>query len=296
MEKMNDLQDLLKHEIEDLQSAEEQIIEALPKMIEKASNPDLKKALQEHLQITEQHKARIEKIMQQLSSEGGESNRKKGILAGLFGSGKHVCKGMKGIIEEGETIVGSNISSEARDAAIIASAQKVEHYEICGYGTARTFAMELGLDQIARQLQQTLNEEYEADDLLTNLAVMRINEEAENAGDGSASASSGARSAGSRKEKAGREVEMEPVRNSRSGSSGRNESAGSGSKKNSGNTGAQPKTSGAPRGETARSSSSKTSSSRASASGTRGSQSSGRGNGGSSAGRGNAKSNSRGRR
>jgi ferritin-like metal-binding protein YciE len=182
MEKMNDLRDLLKHEIEDLQSVEEQIIDALPKMIDKANNPDLKRALSEHLNVTEQHKARLEKIMQNIGGNE-EAGKKKGILGGIFGTGKHVCKGMKGIIEEGEKIMSSDISPEALDAAIIASAQKAEHYEICGYGTARTFARQVGLEQVARQLEQTLNEEYAADDLLTNLAVIEVNEEAETPND-----------------------------------------------------------------------------------------------------------------
>src|SRR5215213_11705037 len=207
MEKMNDLRDLLKHEIEDLQSVEDQILEALPKMIDKANNPDLKKALSEHLKVTEQHKARLEKIVKNIGSGNDESNgKKKGILGGIFGGGKHVCKGMKGIIEEGEKIMGTDISPEALDAAIIASAQKVEHYEICGYGTARTFARELGMEQIARQLELTLNEEYAADDLLTNLAVIEVNEEAETSGDTiSASASSTGRSSGRTKERARQE-------------------------------------------------------------------------------------------
>ena len=114
-------------------------------MIEKASNPDLKKALTEHLNVTKQHKTRLEKVMQNLGSSGEDSKgKKKGILGGIFG-GKQECKGMKGIIEEGEKIMSSDISPEALDAAIIASAQKVEHYEICGYGTARTLAQGLDL-------------------------------------------------------------------------------------------------------------------------------------------------------
>jgi ferritin-like metal-binding protein YciE len=254
MEKMNDLRDLLKHEIEDLQSVEDQILEALPKMIDKANNPDLKKALQEHLQVTEQHKSRLEKIMKNIEPRNAESNGKKKGILGIFGNGKHVCKGMKGIIEEGEKIMSSDISPETLDAAIIASAQKVEHYEICGYGTARTFARELGMEQVAKQLEQTLNEEYEADDLLTNLAVMRINEEAETPGDSSASASSRGRSSGRVKEKANREMEMEPVSSSRTKSSGRGQT---GSNPNSNNqSSGQPKSSGAPRNETGRNSSS----------------------------------------
>jgi ferritin-like metal-binding protein YciE len=253
MEKMNDLSDLLKHEIEDLQSVEDQILEALPKMIDKAGNPDLKKALQEHLQVTQQHKSRLEKIMKDF--QGNESNGKKKGFLGIFG-GKQECKGMKGIIEEGEKIMSSDISPEALDAAIIASAQKVEHYEICGYGTARTFARELGMEQVAKQLEQTLNEEYQADDILTSLAVMRINEEAETPGGSSPSASSRGRSSGRVKEKANREMEMEPVSSRRSGSSGKSE-AGNKSRTSSGSqSSGQPKTSGTPRSESGRSGSS----------------------------------------
>lgn len=246
MEKMNDLRDLLKHEIEDLQSVEDQILEALPKMIDKANNPDLKRALSEHLKVTEQHKARLEKIMQNIKQGSEETKEKRKGILGIFGGGKHVCKGMKGIIEEGEKIMNTDISPEALDAAIIASAQKVEHYEICGYGTARTFARQLGMEQIARQLEQTLNEEYEADDLLTNLAVIEVNEEAETPGyNTSQAASSIGRSIGRVKERARQEVEMEPVNSSRSRSEGRN---GTGNRtKSDGNN--QPKSTGSPRGE-----------------------------------------------
>jgi ferritin-like metal-binding protein YciE len=292
MEKMNDLRDLLKHELEDLQSAEDQILEALPKMIDKANNPDLKKALSEHLKVTEQHKSRLEKIMKNMGGSEETNGKKKGILGGIFSGGKHVCKGMKGIIEEGEKIMGTDISPEARDAAIIASAQKVEHYEICGYGTARTFAREIGMEQLAKQLEQTLNEEYAADDLLTNLAVLEVNEEAETPNRGSVTGSSTSRSAGRVKEKSNRETEMEPVNASRSRSSSREES--SGSKSNTQNS-KQPKGSGSPRNENGRSSSS----SKKTVSNERGSKSSGRANGRStsSGGRGNtSKGNSRGGR
>jgi ferritin-like metal-binding protein YciE len=295
MEKMNDLRDLLKHEIEDLQSVEDQILEALPKMIDKANNPDLKRALSEHLKVTEQHKARLEKIMKDVHKGGEESNGKKKGILGIFGGGKHVCKGMKGIIEEGEKIMNTDISPEALDAAIIASAQKVEHYEICGYGTARTFARELGMEQIAKQLEQTLNEEYEADDLLTNLAVMGVNEEAETAGDnGSSSASSRGRSSGRVKEKANKEMEMEPVSSSRSRAAGRSETGNRSKSASNSRSGSQPGTSGSPRSESGRGNSSasvRTASGGGNASKTSGNSRS------SSAGRGGAsKGNSRGRR
>lgn len=230
MEKMNDLKDLLKHEIEDLYSVEEQILEALPKMIEKASNADLKRALKDHLKITEQHKSRLDKIQKSLME--GEEGKKKGFLSGLFG-GKHTCKGMQGIIEERNKIMNADISPEALDAAIIASAQKVEHYEICGYGTAKSFAWELGMEQLVKQLEQTLNEEYEADVLLTQLAEARVNLEAEK-GEGS-SASSRGRSAGRSKEKTGKAMEMEAVKTGRSESSVRENGSSSKSSSQRGN-------------------------------------------------------------
>jgi ferritin-like metal-binding protein YciE len=168
--KMNSLSNLLAHEIIDLYSAEEQIIEALPKMIEKAQNQDLKKGLKEHLKVTEQQKKRLEKVFKQLEQEDGSSEESLG---------DSQCLGMKGLIEEGEKIMGEEMEPDVMDAAIIASAQKIEHYEICGYGTAAAYARELGLNEIEKQLRQTLDEEYFADELLTEMAVGTVNEEAE---------------------------------------------------------------------------------------------------------------------
>src|SRR4028119_1437262 len=172
METMINLNDLLKHEIMDLYSAEEQIIEAMPAMIEKAKNPELKRALKEHLKITEEQKNRLDKIKQTFgegNGEGGESGESKGFFSRLFGggSGGEKGRGMEGLITEGEKIMAADITDEALDAAIIASAQKIEHYEICGYGTARAYARELQMFDVAELLEQTLDEEYEADDLLT---------------------------------------------------------------------------------------------------------------------------------
>ncbi len=190
METMINLNDLLKHEIMDLYSAEEQIIEALPGMIEKAKNPELKKALREHLKITEEQKNRLDKIKQsfgegEAEGEEEEGGEKKGFFFRLFGGGVEKCKGMQGLITEGEKFMKADITDEALDAAIIASAQKIEHYEICGYGTARAFAKELQLSEVERLLTQTLNEEYKADDMLTELAVGKLNLKAEQA-DGTA--------------------------------------------------------------------------------------------------------------
>ena len=181
MEKMSDLRDLLKHEIYDLYSAEEQIIKALPAMIEKANNWQLKKALQQHLQVTQKQLVRLDQVQGLLEDRPeAQVNEKKGLLARLF-KRNHVCKGMQGLIEEGEKVMTEEMSPEVLDAAIIASAQKIEHYEICGYGTARAFARELTLTEVTQLLEQTLYEEYEADDLLTELAVGRLNQKAETA-------------------------------------------------------------------------------------------------------------------
>lgn len=199
MEKLIDLRDLLKHEILDLHSAEEQIIEALPGMIDKASDTALKSALSEHLKITENHKKRLEDIQQKMleaePAEGGEETneengeegkqetKKPGFFSRIFGGGGQKCRGMEGLITEGNKMMGEDMSPEVLDAAIIASAQKIEHYEICGYGTARAFARELQLSDIANTLTETLNEEYTADDNLTQLAVSKLNIEAEFAED-----------------------------------------------------------------------------------------------------------------
>ena len=179
MDNMNHLRDLLVHEVHDLLSAEEQIIKALPAMISNASNTQLKQSLEQHLRITEQQRERLNQVRQLLrvgSEDANDSDR--GIFAGLFGSGNK-CKGMEGILTEGEKVMSIDMSPEVKDAAIIGAAQKVEHYEICGYGTAKAYAEELGLIDVAQLLQQTLMEEYDADDKLTALAVGSVNRQAE---------------------------------------------------------------------------------------------------------------------
>lgn len=185
MEKMIDLRDLLQHEIIDLYSVEEQIIDALPGMIEKAGNPTLKRLLNEHLKVTEKHKSRLDEIKQIMNTDKSTEQEEPGFFSRLFGgvSSEHQkCRGMEGIIEEGEKIISQDMSPEVLDAAIIASAQKVEHYEICGYGTAVAYARELRLYNVTTLLEQTLDEEYVADASLTNLAVGKLNVEAEFAG------------------------------------------------------------------------------------------------------------------
>ena len=152
--KLNSLRELYMEQLRDVYDGEHQIIKALPKMIEKASSQDLKDALKEHLETTKQHATRIERIFERLEEKAkGET-----------------CKGMKGIIDEGDDLVGNIKDADVRDAGIIAAAQRVEHYEMAGYGTARTFAMLLEGQDAGQLLQQTLEEEKEADKTLTMLA------------------------------------------------------------------------------------------------------------------------------
>jgi ferritin-like metal-binding protein YciE len=152
--KVNSLQELYTEQLRDLYDAENQIIKALPEMIDAATSPDLKDALNEHLQITKTQATRLEQIFEQMGEKAkGET-----------------CKGMKGVIQEGSDLVDEIEDDDTRDAGIIAAAQRVEHYEMAGYGTARNYASLLGEDDSAQLLQQTLDEEKEADQKLTSLA------------------------------------------------------------------------------------------------------------------------------
>jgi ferritin-like metal-binding protein YciE len=153
------LQDLYIEQLRDLHSAENQILKALPKMINKTTHPELKSALQEHQKVTEKQVERLETIF----SELGE--RPSG----------HKCVGMEGLLTEGEEALKDFEDGDVLDAAIIASAQRVEHYEMAGYGTVRSMANMLGFDKQADLLQETLNEEGEADHLLTGLAERVVN-------------------------------------------------------------------------------------------------------------------------
>jgi ferritin-like metal-binding protein YciE len=160
--KLENLHSLLVEELQDLYSAENQIIEALPDMIEEASSPDLKNALQQHLEETRGQVRRLDQIFSQLP------NVKK--------DGK-TCKGMKGIIKDGQDLLNTDAEAEVLDAGMIAAAQRVEHYEIAGYGTVRTYAQLLGRKDWAQLLEQTLNEEKQADQKL-NMLAGHINVEA----------------------------------------------------------------------------------------------------------------------
>lgn len=159
------LQELYVEQLQDLYSAEQQIMKALPRMIEAAQAEELRNALNEHLEVTRTQAGRIETICQELGED--PQNEK--------------CKGMEGVLKEGSDLV-KEVSDEVRDAAIIAAAQRVEHYEMAGYGTARTYASFLGFDVAASSLEQTLTEEKEADQTLSDLAE-DLNVEAMKAGE-----------------------------------------------------------------------------------------------------------------
>lgn len=199
------LRNLLDHEIEDLYSAEEQIIEALPKMAEGVTDRDLKRTLKEHLRITKEQKKRLDQVKKILSKEaGGTGENSAGFFERMFGGGGTKCKGMEGLIREGEKMMGEDMEPSVRNAAIIASAQKIEHYEISGYGTARAYAKELGLREVERLLAATLKEEYTADKLLNTLALNKVNLKAEKGGSKAApkKAAGSNKSAGARGTKA----------------------------------------------------------------------------------------------
>jgi ferritin-like metal-binding protein YciE len=156
------LQKLYVEELRDLHSAERQIIQALPRMIKAASAPELKAALQDHLEITKEQLARLDQIFETLGKKG---------------TGKK-CKGMEGVLADGKEILEEDMDPDVLDAAIISAAQHVEHYEMAGYGTVRTYAGLLGDKVAMKLLQTTLDEEGDADKKLTVLAE-KINVEAE---------------------------------------------------------------------------------------------------------------------
>ena len=181
MKKIIDLKDLLKHGILDLYSAEEQIIAGLPGMIENANKPELKEALSRHLEVTKTHKDRLDKIKESLMVEADKEDT--GFFSNLFGGHNSVTSaGVAGLIKEAEKMMAEDMTPEAMDAAIIGAAQKIEHYEIAGYGTVRAYALELKLN-IVTDIAKTLQEEYDADDSLTKMAVGQVNPDAENAVD-----------------------------------------------------------------------------------------------------------------
>lgn len=156
------LRDLYVDHLKDLYNAETQLVKALPKMAEAASAPELKKAFKMHLTQTEEHVRRLEKVFEGMGQKP---------------TGK-TCKAMQGLVEEGEEMIKEKADPEVKDAGLIAAAQKVEHYEISAYGTARTFAQTLGERQAVQTLQTTLEEESQTDEKLTKLAESSLNEKA----------------------------------------------------------------------------------------------------------------------
>jgi ferritin-like metal-binding protein YciE len=162
--KVESIEDLFLDELKDLYSAEKQITKALPKLVKAASTQELSAAFDSHLQETKGHVERLEEIFQKLGKKG---------------TGK-TCEGMKGVLEEGSEVIQEIEKGPIRDAGLIAAAQRVEHYEIAGYGSVRSFAELLGKTDIVELLEQTLDEEKAADEKLTKISES-VNQEAQTA-------------------------------------------------------------------------------------------------------------------
>jgi ferritin-like metal-binding protein YciE len=165
--KPQDLQDLLVDSLRDTLNAERQIVAALPKMIEFAENEDVSAALADHLEVTKNQITRLQEVFS---------------LLGLSARGKH-CPGMEGLLEEGSDFMEEAEPGETADAGLIGAAQKVEHYEIAAYGTMIAYARVLGHQQVVQLLEESLEEEREADRLLSEIATRSINVEAANGDD-----------------------------------------------------------------------------------------------------------------
>jgi ferritin-like metal-binding protein YciE len=159
----NDLHELFLDELADVYSAEQQLTKALPKLAKTAKNDELREAFEQHLEETENHVARLDQVFESL----GESMKRK------------KCKGMEGLIEEGEEVISEQKNSNALDAGLIISAQKVEHYEIAAYGSLCSWAEQMGHNDALELLRQTLEEEKAADEKLTGIAESVANTQAE---------------------------------------------------------------------------------------------------------------------
>jgi ferritin-like metal-binding protein YciE len=153
--KVENLKELYVHQLKDLYSAEKQIVEALPKMAKAASAKALQDAFRNHLAQSEQHLSKVQSLLDEMDSSPTSTK----------------CKGMEGLIEEGEEAIKMEGSRTTRDAALIAAAQRVEHYEISGYGTVRTYARELGYNDAAEILEGIMDEEGDTDELLNQIAM-----------------------------------------------------------------------------------------------------------------------------
>jgi ferritin-like metal-binding protein YciE len=162
MPSMDSLEDLLQDELKDIYDAEKQLTKALPKMMKKATNSELREAIEDHLNQTLQHIERLEQAFEHM---------------GMPARGKK-CEGMQHLIAEGSEMIGEADDEDARDAVMIAAAQKVEHYEIASYGTIRTWANLLGRSEVAALMEETLEEEKETDLRLTSIAESFVNEAA----------------------------------------------------------------------------------------------------------------------
>ncbi|HYE61934.1 MAG TPA: ferritin-like domain-containing protein [Phycisphaerales bacterium] len=160
--KLESLSDLYIAELQDVYNAERQLLKALPKLAKSAQTTELKNAIQEHLEVTQNHVTRLEKILNDLNERpGGE-----------------VCEAMQGLVAEGEEVMKADGEDAVRDAGLIMAAQKVEHYEIASYGSLKEFAHLLNREQDAALLEQTLEEEKQADLKLTQLAEQVVNRRA----------------------------------------------------------------------------------------------------------------------
>ena len=164
-ETLNSMEDLYLHELQDLYDAEQRLTKALPQMAGAAKAPELKRAFETHLKETEGQIKRLERCFELF----GQSPKAK------------TCDAMKGLVSEGQTVVNASGDDDVRDAALIAAAQRVEHYEMAAYGCARTFAMRIGQENAAELLQETLDEEEKTDRLLTQIAESSINIKAQRA-------------------------------------------------------------------------------------------------------------------
>ena len=157
--KANSLREVFTDELKDIYDAEQQIVKALPDMVKAASTPELQRAFEEHLEETKGHVQRIEQIFQSI---GEPAKAKK-------------CDGLRGILKEGDAAIDLDGDAKTRDAALIAAAQRVEHYEMAVYGSLKTWAGQIGDERAAGLLEETLNEEKAADQKLTDIAVSSVN-------------------------------------------------------------------------------------------------------------------------
>jgi len=158
--KLSTLADVYLDQIQDMHSCERQLIRAIPKMMKAASNPDLKSAFAEHLVVTREHLARLDRILEDLGKPAG----------------RKVCKAAVGLVEEGGEMIDADGEDQARDVGLICAAQKIEHYEIASYGCLQAFALQLGRNADAKLLEKTLNDEKKANDALSELATASVNE------------------------------------------------------------------------------------------------------------------------